>query len=304
MARPGITCEQVAAVADALVGDGQQPTIRAVRERLGTGSPNTIHRCLTNWRAERPAPTPPPAPRLPDELQRALAEALERAAARAKADVEARLVETQAELADLAAGGEALEAERDALEEDVVRLTRERDELAGTVKQQNEELAERAREIERERLAAETARVEQAKGELRIEALGERLAEQLQALERLRAELEAEREARRQAEQKAAVLEARLGDCHERIRLAEQRSAQADERARTVEREQQRLTMQIQAQQAALDQTVREVEAAKKAVSEQQERARRAIEEAAELRGQLKSSMEIQTRGTTSKNSK
>ena len=43
MARQGITFEQVAAVADALAGEGQQPTIRAVRERLGdTGSPNTI----------------------------------------------------------------------------------------------------------------------------------------------------------------------------------------------------------------------------------------------------------------------
>jgi predicted nucleic acid-binding Zn-ribbon protein len=229
---------------------------------------------------------------------------LERTAAAAKADVEARLVQAQSELAELAAGGEALEAERDGLEEEIVTLTRERDEQAGIIKQQADELAERAREIERERLAAETARVEQAKGALRTEALAERLVEQQQEQERLRADLEGEREARRQAEQRAAVLEARLGDCQERIRLAEQRSAQADERARTVEREQQRLTMQIQAQQAALDQTVREVEAAKKAAAEQQERTRRAIEEAAELRGQLKSSMEIQTKATTSKNSK
>ena len=45
MARQGITFEQVAAAADALAGEGQQPTIRAVREKLGdTGSPNTIHK--------------------------------------------------------------------------------------------------------------------------------------------------------------------------------------------------------------------------------------------------------------------
>ena len=302
MARPGITCEQVAATADALVADGQQPTIRAVRERLGTGSPNTIHRCLTNWRAERPAPTPPPAPRLPDELQRALAEALERAAARAKADVEARLVQAQSELAELAAGGEALEAERDGLEDEVVALTRERDEQAGIIKQQADELTERAREIERERLAAETARVEQAKGELRIEALGERLAEQLQALERLRAELESEREARRQAEQKAAVLEARLGDCQDRIQVAEQRTAKAEERAHAVQREHQRLERQIQAQQAALDSAARELETSRKAAAEQQERARKAIEEAAELRGEMKSMVEQVKQRTTSKN--
>jgi chromosome segregation ATPase len=64
-------------------------------------------------------------------------------------------------------------------------------------------------------------------------------------LERLRAELEGEREARRQAEQKAAVLEARLGDCRERIQVAEQRAAAAEERAHAVEREHQRLERQI-----------------------------------------------------------
>ena len=47
MARTGITLEQVITAADALVGEGRQPTIRAVRERLNnTGSPNTIHRHL------------------------------------------------------------------------------------------------------------------------------------------------------------------------------------------------------------------------------------------------------------------
>ena len=32
MARQGITFEQVSATADALVGEGQQPTIKAVRD--------------------------------------------------------------------------------------------------------------------------------------------------------------------------------------------------------------------------------------------------------------------------------
>ena len=46
MARIGITFEQVSAAADALRGEGMNPTIKAVRERLGTGSPNTIHEHL------------------------------------------------------------------------------------------------------------------------------------------------------------------------------------------------------------------------------------------------------------------
>jgi hypothetical protein len=80
MAREGITFEQVAAAADALVGEGVQPTIRAVRERLGTGSPNTIHRHLVAWREARPAATAA-APELPAPLAAALANEIERAAA-------------------------------------------------------------------------------------------------------------------------------------------------------------------------------------------------------------------------------
>ena len=56
MARPGISYEQVATVADALVGQGEKPSIQRIRERLGTGSPNTIHRHLKTWRAAQ-APT-------------------------------------------------------------------------------------------------------------------------------------------------------------------------------------------------------------------------------------------------------
>jgi hypothetical protein len=40
MARIGITYEQVSAAADAIIGEGSQPTIDAVRKRIGTGSPN------------------------------------------------------------------------------------------------------------------------------------------------------------------------------------------------------------------------------------------------------------------------
>ncbi len=55
MARVGISYDQVAAAADALVGAGQKPSIRNVRESLGnTGSPNTVHRHLTEWRAAQP----------------------------------------------------------------------------------------------------------------------------------------------------------------------------------------------------------------------------------------------------------
>ena len=105
MAREGITFEQVAAAADALVGEGQQPTIRAIRERLGTGSPNTVHKHLTAWREARPVAAAA-APELPQALTAAIAAEIERAAAQARAEIEGRLVQAQGEAAALFAVSE------------------------------------------------------------------------------------------------------------------------------------------------------------------------------------------------------
>lgn len=58
MSRLGITAQHVVA-AEAMQAEGQQSTIRAVRERQGdTCSPNTIQRHLTGWRKTRPAAAP------------------------------------------------------------------------------------------------------------------------------------------------------------------------------------------------------------------------------------------------------
>ena len=95
MAREGITFEQVAAAADGLAGEGQQPTIRAVRERLGTGSPNTIHKHLTAWREARPVAAAT-APELPHALAASISAEIERAAAQARGEIQGRLVQAQA----------------------------------------------------------------------------------------------------------------------------------------------------------------------------------------------------------------
>ncbi len=155
MARQGITRDQVFTAADALVGDGQQPTINAIRERLGgTGSPNTIHKHLVQWREARPVAAVA-APELPQALTAAIAGEIEKAAAKARAEKEQELQQAQAEAAELGAAGEALEAERDELAEQVAVLTTERDTLAGKAAQQAADLAEAQQRIEREQQAAE-----------------------------------------------------------------------------------------------------------------------------------------------------
>ena len=78
MARSGVTREQVFETADALVREGQNPTVVAVRTRLGGGSPNTITPLLAEWKALHdtqqaasiPAPPEPVEAVQPDAAER------------------------------------------------------------------------------------------------------------------------------------------------------------------------------------------------------------------------------------------
>jgi len=46
-----VTPEQVHDAADAIKAEGGKPTLRSVRERLGTGSMGTINKYLQGWKA-------------------------------------------------------------------------------------------------------------------------------------------------------------------------------------------------------------------------------------------------------------
>ena len=231
MARIGVTSEQVSAVADALIGEGKQATIRAVRERLGDrGSPNTIQKHLSAWRDARPMAAAA-ALELPQALAAAIAAEIGRAAAQARAEIEGRLVEVQTEAADLAMTGESLEDERDSLIAQMAVLTTERDTLAGKAAQQAADLVELTGRVEREQQAAEAARVELATARLRAEGLTERHAAQGKEVEQLRAAVEGERKGRIAAEQAAAVLAARLEASAELVVRAETRAELAERQA-------------------------------------------------------------------------
>ena len=277
MAREGITFERVAAAADALVGEGQQPTIRAIREHLGTGSPNTVHKHLTAWREARPV-AGAAAPELPHALTAAIAAEIERVAAQARAQIEGRWVQAQSEAAELAAAGEVIEAERDALAAQVAELTRERDTLAGKAEQQAADLADQAQRIEREQQAAESARVELATARLKIEAQAERQAEQAAEIVRLRTALEINQQGRIAAEQLAAVLTAKLEGIT--AQLAQQGEASAEARklaAQDAHRVAERLTVtQAERDEARIE-------------------AGQAREEAARLAGQIQAHQEQTT---------
>jgi colicin import membrane protein len=286
MARPGITYDQVASVADAIIGEGQQPTINAVRDRIGTGSPNTIHKHLTAWRAARPQATVA-APELPASLTTAIATEIERAAASARAEIENKLVQAQAEAVELSSVGEALEAERDELFEQVAELTTERDTLAGKAEQQAADIKTQAERIEREQQAAETARVDLAKAQLKVESGTERLVEQASEIERLRVALDSESKARIAAEQQAAVLTARLDSMTDRATKAELRLERVEKQCEQIRQDLDSARNQVQARQSELSAAGRELDAAQIKVREAEAETKQAREEAAELRGKL-----------------
>lgn len=287
MARPGITFEQVAAAASALTAAGKQPSIRALREQLGgTGSPNTIHRHLVTWREANPIAVVA-SPALPQSLTVAIAAEIERAGAHASAEVQARLAQALAEVADLAAAGELLEAERDALAEQVGALSSERDTLVGKSTQQAADLVAQAQRIEREQQAAEAARVDFARAQLKAEALAEAGLTQTLELDRVRALLEGERTARIAAEQQVAVLAAKLDASTERMTKAEASAELVAKQSQHSAQELSNARVHVQSQQIALDAAAREITAAQEAVKEARAEAKKALEEAAELRGAM-----------------
>lgn len=288
MAREGVSYDQVAKTADELLGDGQQPTIRLIRDRLGTGSPNTIHRHLTLWRDARPQATAA-MPELPATLAAQIAAEISRAAAQARAEIEGRLIQAQAEAAELAATGETLETERDSLIEQVAALTRDRDTLAGKAAQQAADLAEQATRLDREQHAAEAARIEVATARLKIEAQAEKQNELTQENNRLRTALETSQQARQTAEQEAAVLAAKFEAMTERANKAESRADRAEKQAQQSGEESAELAAKFEAMTDRAEKAEARADKAEKEASH-------SGEEAAELRGRLNAAaVEIQT---------
>lgn len=232
MARQGISYDQVADAAQALVAEQIKPTLSAVRERLGSGSMNTIHRHLSTWQGQQK----PAARKLGEVNPRVLAALgteISRAADDAAADAEAALAQAMAENAVLASTGEALEAERDALTRDLQQVATERDKLAGKAAEQAAEIDRLNAEAERERAELASVRRALAQVELRLEAVPHLERD----LSELRTQLATEQAARVVADRAAAVAEAQR-DAAETARMqANERLAHAESRESQVRKQ-------------------------------------------------------------------
>lgn len=223
MGRPGITFDQVAAAADALVAETGTATLKAVRERIGGGGMGTIHKHLAVWNANRPK-GPAPAVELPPELIRGLSAWVGQAATAARSDAEDRLVRAQAEAVLLSQSSEELEAERDSLLEQGVVLSTERDKAVATAVEREKEIARLVTEVERERALAGDATVEAAKVRLKVEDQAGQLSDLKAQVSQINDALAREKEAKAAAETRAAVLQAQLDNAQKTVAGAEDRA--------------------------------------------------------------------------------
>lgn len=284
-----ITPEQVHAIADAIKAEGGKPTLRAVRERLGSGSMGTVATLLQQWRSGQERQTATNLV-LPPSLQRVILEFMAAELSAARAPLEAELAEQQQAAADLAAENErqtgTIEGQASALE----ALAAEKATAEGKAEQLAADLAGAKEEAIRERQAAEQARTELAKAMLRLEAMP-RLEDDLAVI---RAELARERKGRIEAEQLAAVLAAQKSDLAGRLADAkadiERVSQQLDKVQARAEQQAEALAdarVSIQTYLAREKDLAVQIDTARKDAEEARAAAQVAGEEAAQLRGKV-----------------
>ena len=225
----GITDQDVWRAADALLLDGQRPTIERVRLHIGRGSPNTVSPHLDTWFsrlgariADPQAFRAPAADDTPAPVQALAAQLWDTAQALARGQAESRALEAEALQRQAQAAADDLRAElarqrarADALAADLDALQRAHAAAQATAQAAQAALAERADAHAR---ALADAHALRAQAQADVAAAAERASA---AERRAAADMDRERQARLLAEQLA------------RDARAERDQALAAERARS-----------------------------------------------------------------------
>ena len=283
---PTITQDHVNAIANQLKAGGQKPTVRRIIAEHGSGSPGTVHPLLKVWEGGQPQQSATIA--LPPVLLRVLQEQFGMEVARATAEVQTQLADSEEVAGDLAREIKVLNELVDQREDEFGKLMDGAASQQGRINQLERDLAGARDEAARLREVAERAHTEQAKAELRLEAMP-RLEAELAAA---RAGWDAEHRGRISAEQAAAVGDAqrdslaqRMADHVTRLDTLEDQLAKALERERRQAAELTSCRVAVEASNARLEQADRTVSGLRDSLVEARASERKAIETAAELRG-------------------
>jgi chromosome segregation ATPase len=196
IARQEVTFDEVMAAAISLQDDGKRVTIDAVRDFLGAGSPNTIHKHLAAWRASHAKPAEAPKADIPESVAAALGSWVQQFAQEASAGVRDALAQSESDMDTLLESGEQLEAERDELLAQVASATTARDQAMATVTERGEVIERLTIELRSAREVAMEALVGKAKDQLAIEGKDSQLANLRSQIERNVAASAAESDAR------------------------------------------------------------------------------------------------------------
>lgn len=207
--RAKVTNDQINAAIEQLNSEGIKPTIRAVRERLGAGSPNRIQPLLAAWHdSNKPAEAAQAV--LSDSAQQTLADLLARERSSAVAAKLEEIAELKAQLDEITQTGQQLEDENERLDAANAQLDEQRSEavtLASARQQRVEQL-----EAEQNRLQIQGQELTQqlATAQAQLAMQQQHNQQQQQRIDQLATDFDAARQQTNAAQQAAAVAEAKL----------------------------------------------------------------------------------------------
>lgn len=275
-----ITIEQVAQIAQELQAQGVTPGVRAVRERLGTGSNQTIQTLLTQWRAAQPAVAAAPvaaAVALSEGFMQAIGQEMQRVQAQTIAAYEGAVAEAVAARDTTASDALATYAENERLSSTLEERTSALNELQGRFAAQSEQLqalanADNLRVKAEKELATVQARFE-SEYEKSSLAMGERdkaekaTAAAVEARTVLEAQAREQAKALTTAQAQVQALEAKVAELQklDALRIAaEQRASKAETQVAMLQPRAE-LVDGLQQQVATLSATAKHLEASETA---------------------------------------
>lgn len=294
----GITFAQVSSTADQLVSQGSKVSITTIREILGTGSPNTILKHLNAWRGKL-SKLGVASLAISSTLNNALSNELITFAEASRAEVERKLIVTEADVVALMRGGELLEHERDDLKQQLQEMTTDRDTISGRSTQQEIDMGLLSERLIREQSELGNTQIRLAMEKLKLVDLQKRDLDQLAEIQRQADSIQVEGKARIVAEQLAAVLATKLDHALALTAKADTASANLTKQLADATSELQAARSQIQTLQNEHSSLNQKFQASQLVTQEAVSVAKQAERAAAELRGRLDAlqerSREVQT---------